>query len=169
MRFTPADGRLGSLAGAPFDVAAFLAQPLVARLATTGPVVRPVWYLWEDESFWVLTGTWSLLGRRLAADPAFELAVDTCDLRTGQVRQVIAAGEGSVVPFDTARGRRKLVRYLGEDEASWDPRFSLRGDPNERGIRWARLVPGRVLVSDQSYRPAGKSAHRGSGMLEVQR
>ncbi len=32
----------------PFDVDAFLAQPLIARGATVGPTVRPVWYIWEE-------------------------------------------------------------------------------------------------------------------------
>jgi hypothetical protein len=40
---------------------AFLDRPLVARLVTmrrAGPAVRPVWYLWEDQRFWWLTGAW---------------------------------------------------------------------------------------------------------------
>jgi hypothetical protein len=28
-----------------FDINNFLAQPLVARVATNGPTVRPVWFL----------------------------------------------------------------------------------------------------------------------------
>jgi hypothetical protein len=43
----------------PFDVDAFLAQPLTARVATSGPTVRPTWYLWEDGAFWILTGPWA--------------------------------------------------------------------------------------------------------------
>ncbi len=35
---------------------AFLAQPLVAHLATAGPTVTPIWFLWEDGAFWWLTG-----------------------------------------------------------------------------------------------------------------
>jgi hypothetical protein len=35
----------------PFDVDAFLAQPLTARVATSGPTVRPTWYLWEEGAF----------------------------------------------------------------------------------------------------------------------
>jgi Pyridoxamine 5'-phosphate oxidase len=147
-------GRLPSLGDEPFPVAEFLARPLVARLSTGRNVVRPVWFLWEDEAFWVLIGDWSRLGARLDADPLFELVVDTCDLGTGTVRQVVARGRGAVVDFDTARGRRKLVRYLGEDEDRWDSRFSLHGDPNARGIRWARLVPDTLLVTDLSFQPA---------------
>ncbi|MEU1944007.1 pyridoxamine 5'-phosphate oxidase family protein, partial [Streptomyces sp. NPDC020125] len=44
------DGTFPGLDKAPFDVAAFLARPLVAQLATEGPRVRPVWFLWEDHA-----------------------------------------------------------------------------------------------------------------------
>lgn len=137
----------------PFDVDAFLMQPLVARVATSGPVVRPVWYLFEDGCFWVFTGPWSGLEKRLRESPAFDLCVDTCDLHTGLVRQVLARGAGYTQPLDAPRARRKLVRYLGADETAWDPRFSLAGDLVERGLRWARLVPSRITARDMSFRP----------------
>ena len=147
-------GTFEALAEAPFDVAEFLGQPLVARVATAGSVVRPVWYLWEDEVFWVLVGPWSSLGNRLATDPLFELVVDTCDIATGLARQVIARGRGEITRVDNERGRRKLCRYLGEREANWDNRFSLRDDHWERGIRWAKLVPDTLLISDLSFQPS---------------
>ncbi len=40
-----------------FDLDVFLEQPLVARLATAGPLIRPVWFLWEEKAFWWLTGS----------------------------------------------------------------------------------------------------------------
>lgn len=70
----------------------FLAQPLVARVATNGPTVRPVWVLWEDGPFWWLTGSWSRLAEHLRNDAAVALVIDTCDLATGNVRQVQAWG-----------------------------------------------------------------------------
>jgi nitroimidazol reductase NimA-like FMN-containing flavoprotein (pyridoxamine 5'-phosphate oxidase superfamily) len=57
----------------PFDVDAFLAQPLTARVATSGPTVRPTWYLWEDGAFWILTGPWAALPNRVRADPAIAI------------------------------------------------------------------------------------------------
>lgn len=142
----------------PFDIDSFLAQPLVARVATSGPIVRPVWYLWEDGCFWVFIGPWSGLGRRLEEDPIFDLSVDVCDLRTGLVRQVLARGDGFTQPLDRPRARRKLVRYLGPDESTWDPRFSLAGDLEARKLYWARLVPRRVAARDLSFQPS-LSAH----------
>jgi hypothetical protein len=153
-------GAFGPLDDAPFDVAAFLARPLVARVSTGHNVVRPVWFLWEDETFWVLIGDWSGLGRRLLRDPVFEVVVDTCELSTGTVRQVVGRGRGEVVPFDTGRGRRKLVRYLGPEQDRWDPRFSLHGDPNDRGVRWARLVPDTLRILDLSFESSGAAASR---------
>lgn len=147
------DGLCGA-ENAPFDPAVFLARPLVARLATQPLVIQPVWYLWEDTDFWVITGPWSTLSRRLAADSAFSLVVDECDLRTGRTRQVIARGSGTVVGGGTDRARRKLTRYLGPDETSWDPRF--RPGPD---LLWARLTPTTLRVADLSFQtPAPATA-----------
>lgn len=134
-------------------MAAYLARPLVARLATHRLAVQPVWYLWEDETFWVITGGWSRLPRRLAHSSSFTLVVDDCELATGRVRQVVAQGRGEITGFDVPRARRKLRRYLGPDEARWDPRFAP-GGPGAADNRWARLVPDRLRVLDLSFRPA---------------
>ncbi|TPQ19306.1 pyridoxamine 5'-phosphate oxidase family protein [Streptomyces sporangiiformans] len=136
-----------------FDVDEFLQQPLTARIATNGPTVRPVWFLWEAGAFWVLTGPWARLSGRVREDPSVALVVDECDLATGRVRQVIARGRAELVPFDVARGRRKLVRYLGADESLWDARFVhyLHDDPGERGTMWLRLVPTSLTAQDLSY------------------
>lgn len=143
----------GAVASRDFDVDAFLRQPLTARMATSGPTVRPVWFLWEDEAFWVLTGPWARLFDRVKDDPKVALVVDECDLATGRVRQVIARGRAELVPFDVPRGRRKLSRYLGADEAVWDERFVryLYDDPGERGTMWLRLEPVSLTAMDLSY------------------
>jgi nitroimidazol reductase NimA-like FMN-containing flavoprotein (pyridoxamine 5'-phosphate oxidase superfamily) len=136
-----------------FDVDAFLRRPLTARLATNGPTVRPVWFLWDEDAFWVLTGPWARLFDRVRSDPEVALVVDECDLATGLVRQVIARGRAELVPFDVERGRRKLVRYLGADEARWDERFVhyLHDDPALRGTVWLRLRPVSLVAHDLSY------------------
>ncbi|MGX5211053.1 pyridoxamine 5'-phosphate oxidase family protein [Streptomyces violaceus] len=136
-----------------FDVDTFLRRPLTARLATNGPTVRPVWFLWEEDAFWVLTGPWARLFDRVGADPRVALVVDECDTATGLVRQVIARGRAELVPFDVERGRRKLVRYLGADEERWDERFVhyLHDDPARRGTVWLRLRPSSLVAHDLSY------------------
>lgn len=138
-----------------FDPDTFLAQPLVARVATAGPTVRPIWFLWEDGSFWWLTGSWSVLGRRLRDDPRVALVVDTCELSTGTVLQVRATGDAAVVPFDAQRARRKLRRYLGPDEQGWDrDRFDIDAMQRDPSAALVRLVPSRMETLDLSYEPA---------------
>lgn len=136
-----------------FDVDAFLAEPLTARVVTNGPTVRPTWYLWEGSSFWILTGPWAKLPERVQADPALAITVDVCDAMTGVTKQVIARGSAEVLPFDVPRGRRLLSRYLGSDEQRWDPRFSayLDSEPTELGTVWVRMVPSILRATDISY------------------
>lgn len=138
-----------------FDVDDFLAQPLTARVATAGPTIRPTWYLWEDGAFWILSGPWGKLVDRIGVDPRLALSVDVCDVATGLVRLVVATGMAEIVPYDVERGRRKLSRYLGNDESIWDSRFRdyLHSDPSS-GTVWVRLQPDRVRSSDLSYTPS---------------
>lgn len=140
-------------AGLPFDVDAFLAEPLVARVATSGPRIRPVWFLWEEGSFWWLTGSYSRMTEFLEQDPNVALVVDTCDLATGTVRVVWARGVAEVVPLDRERAVRKLSRYLGPDEALWEARFRepLDEDPSTRLVR---LTPTVLRAWDRSFQPA---------------
>ncbi len=134
----------------PFDIEAFLARPLTARLATDGPTVRPVWYLWEDEAFWWLTGDWSRLPPRLERDPRVALVVDAHVPATGECRWVIAHGAAELVAYDEGRARRKLRRYLGPREDEWGERWIAAPT---RGERFVRLAPQRLLAKDYSYEP----------------
>jgi hypothetical protein len=147
----PTTGGGGRLAD--FDIDAFLAQPLTATVATNGPTIRPLWYLWEGKAFWILSGPWSKLPGRVETDPVLAIAVDVCDTSTGLVRQVIARGRAEIVPFDVPRGRRTLGRYLGPDEDRWDARVRgyLHDDPTERGTVWIRLRPTSLKAIDLSY------------------
>lgn len=108
----------GCVTPPPFDIDLFLSQPLTARVATEGPTVRPVWFLWEEDAFWVLTGPWAKLYDRVGAAPQIALVVDVCDLSTGLVRQVIARGRAELLPFDMPRGRRKLTGTSGRTNRS---------------------------------------------------
>jgi hypothetical protein len=140
----------------PFDIDTFLAQPLTARIATNGPTVRPVWFLWEEDAFWILIGPWTKLHERVQRDPELAILIDVCDLERGLVRQVVARGATELRPFDVDRGRRMLERYLGTDESDWDERFRryLYTDPSEIGTVWLHLVPRTLRALDLSYRPA---------------
>ncbi len=77
--------------------------------------------------------------------------MDTCDLATGEVRQVIARGPIEVFPYDRDRAVRKLRRYLGPDVSRWDDRF----DPDAMGdARFARLKPTDLSARDLSFEPS---------------
>ncbi len=136
--------------GFPLDD--FLAEPLVARVAAAGPTIFPVWFLWEDASFWWLTGEWSRLPRILARDPAVALAVDTCELESGRVLQVIARGDAELMPFERDRARRILARYLGPNEDAWDPERFVAGTLESSTTRFVRLRPLDLRARDLSYR-----------------
>ncbi|MDP8927955.1 MAG: pyridoxamine 5'-phosphate oxidase family protein [Actinomycetota bacterium] len=138
--------------GAEFDLDAFLAKPLVARIATQGPTIRPVWFLWEEGGFWWITGTWSRLPDRLRHDPSVALVVDTCDLASGEVLEVFAKGRAEILPYHRERAGRLLRRYLGNDENSWDPRFFL--DTIDPATRFVRLRPTWLRTRDLSYTPS---------------
>jgi nitroimidazol reductase NimA-like FMN-containing flavoprotein (pyridoxamine 5'-phosphate oxidase superfamily) len=130
----------------------FLGRPLVAHVATSGPTVRPVWFVWEDQAFWWLTGPWSALGRHLSRDPRVALVVDTCDLDTGEVLQVVASGSAEMMPLDRERARRKLAKYLGVDVGGWPNRFVEPLEDPATGM--VRLRPDHPLVlRDLSYTP----------------
>ncbi|WP_067598532.1 pyridoxamine 5'-phosphate oxidase family protein [Nocardiopsis listeri] len=134
----------------PFDVDSFLARPLVARVATTNasgaPTVRPVWFLWEEGVLRWITGEYSVMVKHLERDPRTAVVIDTCDLRRQEYLQVIMRGRAEVVPFDRALARRKLRRYLGEEESTWHPDFQHFADD----ARLVRLVPERTVVKDLS-------------------
>lgn len=138
--------------GPDFDVDEFLSRPLIARVATSDPTIRPIWYSWEDGAFWWLTGSYSRLANLLERDANLALVVDTCDLHTGNVYQVVASGAAEVVPLDVERAVRKLTRYLGGDQSVWDPRFksALYEDDSTRMIR---LEPSRLRARDLSFSP----------------
>lgn len=133
-----------------FDLDAFLAQPLLARVAAAGPSVRAVWFLWEDGAFWWLTGGWSRLPSTLKADPRVALVVDTCDVATGQMLQVSAEGDAEIYQLDPERACRILQRYLGADASRWPQRFK-HGTFHDPATRLIRLEPTRLRARDLSY------------------
>ncbi len=86
-------------------------------------------------------------------DPAVALLIDTWEPIPGEVIQLIATGNAEVRPFDPERARRKLTRYLGDDESKWDEERFVRGTFDSPSTHFMRLRPERVVVKDLSYRP----------------
>lgn len=113
----------GQMYGDAVDINAFLQRPLLARVATNGPTLRPVWYLYEESRFCWLTDTANFLHRAVIAREPLVFVVDVCDTLTGEVIYVRARGVGEIIAVDRDRAMRKFARYLGADQSKWDPRF----------------------------------------------
>lgn len=131
------------------DIDAFLQRPLVARVATDGPTLRPLWYLYEQPAFYWLTDTANVLHNAVVAGRRLVLVVDVCDVATGEVVHVRARGTAEIIPVDRQRALRKFARYLGPDQARWDPRFEASLElPTTRMCRFA---PASIEAADVSF------------------
>ena len=139
--------------GDDVDITAFLQRSLVARVATNGPTLRPVWFLYDEPSFYWLTDTANVLHRMVLAHEKLVVIVDTCDLETGEVVQVRARGLADITPVDRERAMRKFARYLGPDQAAWDPRFVQSLDL--ASTRMCRLTPWSMEAADVSFSVRG--------------
>ncbi len=142
------------------DVDEFLSRPLVARLAVNGPhgpTVRPIWFLYEDGTFWWLTGSsYSRLGELLSNDSRVAMSIDTCDLGTGEVLALTVVGRAVVHPLDAELAKRKIAKYLGPDFERWDSRF--RDAFDDGTTRLVSLRPEHPLrLRDMSFVPSKTS------------
>ena len=134
------------------DVDAFLEQPLVAHLATAspdGPRESPVWFLWEDQAMWLVGNERDSFPKRLQMDPRCAIGVVDFDLQRGVLKHVGIRGVATVLPLDRFRLYRLLRRYLGENEALWNPRF--RVNVIDRLTLMVRIEPISFVARDQSY------------------
>ncbi len=135
------------------DLDAFLARPLFAHLATAspdGPRESPVWFLWEDAALWIIGSRRDdTFPARLDREPACALGIVDFEPTRGLVQHVGVRGRAVVVPFDRERARRLLRRYIGTDEARWNPRF--RATLDDAANILIRVIPETVVVRDVSY------------------
>ena len=130
-----------------------LSRPLFAHLASAsehGPRESPVWFLWEEDSLWII-GNYrtDAFPKRIEREPRCAIGIVDFDIATGFVQHVGFRGRGRLKPHDESRMRRLLRRYLGEMEQQWDPRFvAVLGD---RDWILVRFEPETAVVRDQSY------------------
>jgi nitroimidazol reductase NimA-like FMN-containing flavoprotein (pyridoxamine 5'-phosphate oxidase superfamily) len=135
----------------------FLDRPLFCFLGTVpdgDPRISPLWFLWEDETVWIIGDRRKTYPERIERHPETALAVVDFDRTTGAVQHVGMRGRATVEPHDPARADRLLSRYLGPDSDEWDDPFF--GDPYEWGDEMVtvRFTPRTVVAHDQSYVPA---------------
>lgn len=152
-------------ASARFALDEFLARPLFAHLATSsshGPRDSPCWFLWEGGALWIIgePRVNSYL-TRIREDPRVAVGIVDFRVATGSVQHVGIRGTASVQPWDIARARRLLSRYLGDDPAAWDPLRFLPNLEMGRDRVFVKVVPETVVLRDQSYN-VGKGPPRPS-------
>jgi hypothetical protein len=147
------------------DVEDFLARPLFAHLSTAsggGPRDSPVWFMWEEGALWIIgSRSTDSFPMRLELEPRCAIGIVDFDRTTGLVQHIGLRGRATVEPFDVARARRLLSRYLGSDEAAWDERF-LRTLRNEDGEIFVRFDPETVVARDVSYSTGAASGRASS-------
>ncbi|WP_172294009.1 pyridoxamine 5'-phosphate oxidase family protein [Pseudoruegeria sp. HB172150] len=141
--------------GQSFDPEAVLTAPLMANLATMsadGPRNAPVWFIWEDGALWMLANKTGSSVKRLQDDPRCAVEIVRFENDTGILLHLGLRGRAEVVPMDAARFRRLLTKYLGSDEAAWNPWFienvARIEDPDGRMIR---LVPESYFSNNVSF------------------
>ncbi|WP_375256955.1 pyridoxamine 5'-phosphate oxidase family protein [Citreimonas sp.] len=139
-----------------FDPEPVLAMPLMAMLATVSdegaPCNAPVWFLWEDGALWMPSSTGASSARRLEHEPRAAVEIVQFDNAGGVLLHVGMRGEAACVAMQPDRFRRLLSKYLGPDEAAWNPWFvdtvARIDDPDGRLIR---LVPDSVFTNNVSF------------------
>lgn len=135
------------------EVAEFLAQPWIARLACIDddgwPYVVPCWQEWDGDSFWVVPREKSAWARYLEQEPRCAITVD----EDGRQRKVIAQCRAHLVEEPNVGGawvpiaERMSLRYLGENGPKYleptmgKPRWLFRLEPVKmqtwQGQDWA--------------------------------
>jgi hypothetical protein len=136
------------------ELSAFLAEPVIARLACLDgdgwPYVVPCWQEWDGGSFWVVPRAKSAWAAYLAAEPRCAITVD----EDGTQRKVVARCLAHLVERPNVGGRwvpiaeRMSTRYLGENGPKYlaptldSPRWLFRLEPTTlrtwQGQDWAR-------------------------------
>lgn len=139
---------------APFDVRAFLDEPLrCAAVACvgerSGPVLGCLWYLYDGGRFWFTSrpeATALTRAARRGADVA--VLVETFDPQ-GHVRMVRTTGPGEVVIWDRDLVVRMYQRYLGVDASRWPLGWLQRATDGGGGVfvLWTAAADRGMAVS----------------------
>ena len=135
-----------------FDIDEFLKKPLMAHLSTSsdgGPRHSPVWFLWEEGAVWLIGNERDSFPARIRQDGRCAIGIVEFDLERGLLQHVGMRGTAAVVPLEQERLHRLLRRYLGDDEAAWNPWF--REHVIDGLDLMARFQPVTIVARDQSY------------------
>jgi hypothetical protein len=135
------------------NVDEFLARPLFAHLASVspnGPRDSPVWFLWEDGAIWIIGSRRDdSFPSRVEAEPRCAVGIVDFDQASGRVHHAGFRGHATIQPFDVARAKRLLARYLGSEVESWPERF--RATLADVSNVLVRFEPETAVARDVSY------------------
>lgn len=138
-----------------FDPNEILALPLMAILATVSedgaPRNAPVWFIWEDQTLWMLGDAGGSSVRRLQREPRCAVEIVRFDNDAGILLHCGLRGTASIEENSPERFRRLLHKHLGPEEC-WNAWFveniAQIDDPTGRMIR---LVPDGIFTNNVSF------------------
>lgn len=137
------------------EIDAFLARPIIARLATVGkdntPHVVPVWFLWKDETLWITLDQTSRKYKNLRHNPRCAVTIDET---LGGLRFMAVIMEGRaemmIEPKAAVLEQVKTIyaRYLGK-EAILCPTPQQMLSNGKHAV--LRLKPDRIITWDDTH------------------
>lgn len=96
------------------ELDAFLSEPHIAVVATTGPTGKPhampIWYLWRDGKVLFHTGADSKKMRNLRGNDRVSVVVDS---KVAPYKVVVVEGTAKEVAGDKALAKEVAIHYLG--------------------------------------------------------
>jgi PPOX class probable F420-dependent enzyme len=131
-------------------IEAVLAEPVLARLATTNPEtlqphVVPVWFMWDGASVWISSFESTRKIRELKHNPQGAVLIESRH-EGGKLTAVLLEGTVELVsePRELVRelASRIYVRYLGADGVQGSEPQSWLKDPENVLIK---LTPKRII------------------------
>lgn len=130
---------------------AFLAQPLLARLATANPKniqphVVPVWFAWDGESVWISAFTSTRKAKELMINQRCSLCIDT-DQGGLPLTGVVLEGKAELITqpkeFVKDMAIRIYRKYIGDEGVNTPEPQSWAVDPENMIIK---LKPRRIYT-----------------------
>ena len=131
-------------------IEAVLAEPVLARLATTNPKtmqphVVPVWFAWDGESIWISSFSSTRKIRELKKNPRGAVLIESKQ-EGGQLQAVLLEGAVELVSEPRQRvselASKIYLRYLGPEGLKDAEPQSWLSDPENVLIK---LTPERIM------------------------
>jgi nitroimidazol reductase NimA-like FMN-containing flavoprotein (pyridoxamine 5'-phosphate oxidase superfamily) len=136
----------------PAAMDAFLARPLIARLATSHhdrPRVLPMWFLWDGTALWMETSPTFANARILRSNPNAAVTVDE-SLGGFRLRAVVMRGSVELIKAPHERVMEMVrgiyARYLSPDEQASAAGKAMLAT----GHLLIRFTPDRIISWDTS-------------------